>query len=223
MAARVIAIGTLKGGTGKTTAAVNLSAALADRRRVILVDADGQGTAAAWCSRGTLPMRCEAMPLEYQAGVERWVARITAHRQDADLIVIDCPPHVGIGSSAAFMVADLVLIPVGASLADLLATERTLDLARAARGERGGTLPACILVPCRIDRRTAAGREIEQALRPYGERIGPAIGQRAAFVDALTAGQWVGTYAPDSKAAADVLRLAALVRRILEAGRERRG
>lgn len=216
MAARVVAVGTLKGGTGKTTLAVNVAAALAARHRaVILIDADAQGTAAHWCGLGALPVRCEAMPLEYQAGAERWAARVTALRASAELLVIDCPPHVGIGSSAAFLVADLVLVPVGASGADLLATQRTLELVHEAQQVRRDSRPGCLLVPSRIDRRTAAGREIEAALKPYGETIGPAIGQRAAFVDAFTTGQWVGAYAPDSKAHEEITALTAAAERKL--------
>jgi chromosome partitioning protein len=46
----VIAICNSKGGTGKTTTAVGLAAALAaPRRRVLLVDLDSQGVASQWC------------------------------------------------------------------------------------------------------------------------------------------------------------------------------
>jgi len=48
-APRVVAIVQHKGGSGKTTTAVNLAAALAERgARVLLVDADAQGTATRW-------------------------------------------------------------------------------------------------------------------------------------------------------------------------------
>jgi chromosome partitioning protein len=72
------------------------------------------------------------------------------------------------------------------------------------------------LVPSRIDRRTSSGREIESALKQFGEPIGPAICQRSAFIDALTAGQWIGEYAPESAAHDDITALALSVKRRLK-------
>lgn len=49
MSARTIAVTNEKGGSGKTTTAVNLGAALAERgRRVLVVDLDPQASATAW-------------------------------------------------------------------------------------------------------------------------------------------------------------------------------
>ena len=44
----VIAVVNQKGGTGKTTISTNLACAFADRFQVLLLDADGQGSALDW-------------------------------------------------------------------------------------------------------------------------------------------------------------------------------
>jgi chromosome partitioning protein len=50
---KIIAVGNLKGGTGKSTIAVNLACRMAEMgRSVALIDADPQGTAAAWLRDG---------------------------------------------------------------------------------------------------------------------------------------------------------------------------
>ena len=57
---KLIAVGNLKGGTGKTTIAVNLACALRDAdRTVALVDADPQGSATDWQAGGGLPVLVE--------------------------------------------------------------------------------------------------------------------------------------------------------------------
>jgi hypothetical protein len=61
-----------------------------------------------------------------------------------------------------------------------------------------------MLVPSRVDRRTAVGRRIYTTLERFGLRIGPAIRQRSAHVEAFDAGAWIGAHAPTSPAYREV-------------------
>ena len=215
---RLVAVGNLKGGTGKTTLAVNLACALGRKGSAIIVDADEQGTATMWAAAGNLPVPVRSLPLtaDGPAGINAWIAEAVAIKQTADLVVIDCPPALGGVTVAALTLADLFVLPVTPSGMDIKAMARALELLAEARKARKGTKPAALLVPSRVDRRTAAGREIEAVLSDFGEPVAPAVAQRTAHVDAFSAGQWVGDYAPRSAAHTEIEALAALLKRILD-------
>lgn len=213
-AALIVAVVNLKGGCGKSTIAVNLACELAGAGDgVLLIDNDSQGTASHWLSSGRLPVRGEFMPLENDEDGERLV-RAVAARNDR-YIVLDAPAHVGAATQAAGKIADLVLIPVTASGVDLVATQAAVELIRKARAIRRSGGPRCLIVPSKIDRRTDAGRQIEERLLRFGEAVGPTVHQRTAFVEAFGAGKWIGDYAPQSPAHYDISSLAIAVKRSL--------
>ena len=197
----LIAVGNLKGGTGKSTIAVNLACALAvDGASVVLVDADAQGTVTDWHAGARLPVPVESLALGGERDAQRWVARVIRLKASADYVVVDLPPQVGSGIASALLIADLFVIPVTPSGVDLRATGKALDLLRRARAVRGAAKPACMLVPSRVDRRTAIGRRIHATLERFGLRVGPAIRQRSAHVEAFEAGAWIGVHAAGSPA-----------------------
>jgi chromosome partitioning protein len=197
----VIAIGNLKGGTGKSTIAVNLACALAESgETVVLVDADAQATVTDWHAGGRLPLPVESLPLGSERDAQKWVARVLTLKAGADHVVVDLPPQIGSGIASALLIADVFAIPVTPSGVDLRATGKALDLLRRARAVRGSSRPACMLVPSRVDRRTAVGRRISMTLERFGLRVGPAIRQRSAHIEAFENGAWIGAHAPTSPA-----------------------
>src|ERR687892_1774876 len=121
---RIIAVGNLKGGTGKSTIAVNLACRLAEKRRsVVLIDADPQGTAAAWLRDGPpQELSLLSLPLARASGEAMWSDQISGMRTCYDRTVIDLPPQAGECFEAAPPIAHLLLVPLTPSESHLHAT-----------------------------------------------------------------------------------------------------
>jgi chromosome partitioning protein len=213
---QIIASGNLKGGTGKTTIAVNLACALATRGlEVVLLDVDPQASAREWAQSGLLPIRVEAAPPINLTGGGRWLARAAELANGVDALVIDLPPLIVPVIASTMLVADLIVVPVTPSAVDVGPTEQVLRMIRIARESRRDGKPKALLVPNRTDPDALHHEATLAAAGRLHERWAPPVRRHIDHVDAFALGSWTGRYAPSSDATADILALADAVEQIL--------
>jgi chromosome partitioning protein len=105
----IIVVAALKGGVGKTTTAVYLSALAAASRDVTLVDADPQGSAADWLEDTSDP-NLEPVDLS-EAPTERLLKRALEGVGDDDVAIVDTPPGHDQLLARALDYADVVVLP----------------------------------------------------------------------------------------------------------------
>ena len=211
--ARVLALLSQKGGSGKTTLATHLAVAFGGSRRVVLVDTDPQRSAAAWWHA-----RQAARPELVEADAEGVIGTLRGVRAGgAGLVIIDSMPSVKSEIASIARAADYVLIPCRPSILDLRAVGGTVELVKAARIAAAIVLNA---VPAaRGVGEASVTVEARRALAQYGLPVlAVAIGQRAVLAHALAAGLSVEEYEPSSRAAGEIRDLARIVEKQLWQG-----
>ena len=196
----IIGILSQKGGVGKTTLSLNIAAhyALAGRK-VLVVDADPQGSALAWSSARERP------PLFPVIGM----AKPSLHRDlpavaaDYDVTVIDGAPRVNDLGRAAILASDLVLIPVQPSPFDVWAADDTVQLVLEAQQFKP-SIRAAFAINRKIVN-TAIGRDVGKAFEEAPFEVLPAaISQRVVFAESAGQGLTVLEIARSGDAAREI-------------------
>ena len=247
---RVLSIANQKGGVGKTTTAVSLSAALAQvPLRVLLIDLDPQGNATSGvgvrgehCATTVYDVIVDDTPLEDAveptsvrnlflvpatidlAGAEielvsafsreqKLRRALEGVREDFDLIIIDCPPSLGLLTVNALTAEDGVLGPIQCeyyALEGLGALRRNAELIES---NLNPGLDITGFVLTMHDGRTRLSQQVvEEVKEHFGERVFQTrIPRSVRLAEAPSYGQPITVFDPGSRGSVAYHRLASEV------------
>ena len=178
--------------------------------KVLLIDADKQGTASDWTAlRGEAgaPFRLVGMARENMASDAMTLAA------DFDYTVIDAPPYDGPITRSVTIASDVVVIPVEPSGFSTWAADKTVSQVREAMLIKPSL--KCGIVVSRKITNTVLGRDIRDMAAPFGMAIfATEIMQRIQLAEAGTLGRSIFEHAPHSAAAKEIAALTQEIERL---------
>lgn len=214
MTAKIIAVSSQKGGCSKTTSAMEIGSSLAQRGyKTLIIDADSQQTAVAWARAAPIdkpfPVAVIGMA-SYGGKMHREVQRQLEHY---NIIIIDCPPSVEATTPmSALLIADLVIVPVPPSAADVWSCQATLALIE--RVQVINPELRAVLLATKVQR-TSLSRAVLDELASFDvPLLRSRMAHRTAYQEAILAGTTVAALGRDARAAA--IEVSALVDEVLE-------
>jgi chromosome partitioning protein len=208
----VVTLASRKGGAGKSTLTAQLAAqAHALGKRVLVIDADPQGSLKLWHS-----LRPEALPklVTPERGIDRALA--FAMIEGTDYVFIDTAPTMWVVVQEAIRASTLVLIPARPGFFDLAAVQETVKVAR----ERDK--PYAVVINAapvkRDDKESALVAQSRAYLDAHQIPVWSGqISQRAGFQSTLAAGASAAEIGPGTAAGIEIARLWGAVERSVEA------
>jgi len=138
----VIAVITSKGGAGKTTTAILLSAEFARETDVVLIDADPNRPVLVWSKLADIPRRLSVRGDVNEENINDVIAEAS---NDAPMVIVDCEGKADITTTYAISDADLVIIPSQGSKLDGDEAVKSLKMVDRVGKMRGKEIPCAVL------------------------------------------------------------------------------
>ena len=255
--AMILGIINQKGGVGKSTTSVNLSACLGEMGyKILLVDLDPQGNSTSGvgfdktkCELSTYDClldedvktkeaiqkidvkKVDLLPATIDlAGAETELVQVIAResrlkealdqiKKNYDIIIIDCPPSLGLLTINALTAADQVLIPIQCEFYALEGLSKIVDTVALVQKRLNKNLDIFGVVMTMYDKRTTLARQVADEVEGIfkSKAFKTKIPRTVRLSEAPGFGQPITTYDPYGKGAKAYRELAKEVKKKYEA------
>jgi chromosome partitioning protein len=179
----VIAFVNQKGGCAKSTTAVHFAYWLIHKRltplqKVVLVDADAQGSSSLWIESLEDPI-----PYEVAQTADLLLQKLPALDQHCEHVIVDGPAGLSDATKAIISCADLAIIPCQPTGVDLRSASDAVRLIQQAQVERHGTPKAVIFLSRAVKGTRLKDEAIAQLSKIEVPILNTVIHQRQAIAD----------------------------------------
>jgi chromosome partitioning protein len=205
----IIVVANSKGGVGKSTLAVHLSAWLHEQgHRVTLADCDTQQSSSEWVKEAVPGLKTVRL-----ADPDDILDRLPILGQQTDYVVADGPGSNTETSRALLLRGDLALVPCKASMLELRALAQATHVLQQAQDIRGGR-PKAQVVLSMVGKHYRLTQDMKDAAAALGLPLaGTALTLRQIYADAPGQGAVVWQLGARGREAADEVN--ALFREVL--------
>lgn len=234
---RIIAFTNQKGGTGKTTSAINIGAGLTlFQKKVLLIDLDPQANLSIslkitepeftiedlLIGKASLDQvifhyqdRLDIIP-SYTSFDEVKISRVnncyllkeSLDQAIYDFILIDCPPHLSMLTINALAIATDIYIPIQTQFLALHGLIKLLDLEKEIRDNINPRIRITGIIPTFYDQRKVLNRDVLRQLKEaFGKVVFSPVRDNVSLAEAPITGQTIFSYSPGSHGAEDYMAI----------------
>lgn len=199
----IYALTNSKGGVSKTTNSVHLAAALARTSPTLLIDGDPQSSSAIWAARRRENGSNNPSPVTTRLLGKALLDEGRKLSQGFENTVVDAGGRDSADLRSALLLADVAIIPLGASNVDTDAMADFLEVVNMAMDYNPNLRIKVLLA--RIDTRTKDTGEVIEFLQEQSlPRLSSIIYERVAFRRVMPFGSTVAEYKRDKAAIAEI-------------------
>jgi len=207
---KIILIANNKGGSGKTTIAINLAGYLSSKSKVLLIDADPQASVCDWNKarnkNASANLKHKNLTVTETPFLQKKLKQIP-HITGYDFIIIDSPPEDAKTMRTALVISDYAIIPISPSPLDIRSSFITIKTIRDGLNSGVLNLKPAVLISKKIIG-TVLASDMRADLKPFNlPLLKSEIGQRIVLVESTIYGKTIFEYAPGSKAEKEFQKL----------------